>query len=254
MDSCGEGALTIVEEAQRQTVESCDEIPFTISEESQEQTNNSQETNGVVSDAVPEVVEKKVFIGKTFEEDMNAFHSAYDNQLHADRRLRVTVGMNNSNFVQFKLFKWNHNDSIWRVHQQVSLTLSEFDKVLLQMEPLRDEIKEFISGPLPSKPLKFVGGRCSPSTDVTQTHWFKEVHHTQRRLVRVSVVVYDLCQPLVSSYVQIKLFTRANENAEFERDRIVSFTFREFCDMAEKQNFIERNCKRICFNFVDDFR
>ena len=83
------------------------------------------------------------------------------------------------------------------------------------------------------------------SDDATLSHWHLDIHRTAQRLVRVSFTVYDVVQPIVSTYFQIKLFKRDSSDGIFKRDRYISMTLQELMAFNERKEEIMRASSRL---------
>lgn len=228
-------------------------LNFVETEEFEEFDSNSlgqgtlQIDEGLEKD-VPADKSSFVYIGKSPNEDLINYNCIYENQLHPNRRIRITNSKRNNRFVQFKVFKYNYTDVVWRMHQNLSVSVLEADKLMLQLRPFKDQLRQMLSK-VEKLPVveKFVGGKITPNVDEKQVHWFRDVNLSPKRWFRISAVVYNKEQPFASTYVQLKLFQRESLEEVYLRHQIVSFTLREFCELADKESIIDADIKNFCY-------
>ena len=119
--------------------------------------------------------------------------------------------------------------------QQISLRPVEIDRILQSLEDLRMHL-------LTSMYIKHEHLIVEPSEyfniseydDSLRCHWFGDIHESWRRKVRIAYVIYNTKDPLKTTYVQFKLFTRKSLDEVFTRHAQVSLTLGEFRELSNQ--------------------
>lgn len=141
----------------------------------------------------------------------------------------------NWEFTQFKVFAKDRDGSYYR-RQQVSLTAVESLKILYQLNHfVRCADNYVLNNPnLQPVNLKEQVKDISEVADMNNSQWCLDVHRSDNRLIRVSFVVYDLNQRLISTYFQIKFFKK-DPTEQFKLYRFVNFTLQELKALADRE-------------------
>lgn len=146
-------------------------------------------------------------------------------------------------WVHFKLFKQleprcytldDHEHAVRKV-QQVCFRPIEVERILQSMEDIRLHLltsmyikQENITTDLSEN------FNISDSDDATRCHWYADIHESQRRKTRISYIMYNTKDPVKTTYVQFKLFTRSKEEEVFTKKSQVNYTIAEFRELSNQ--------------------
>ena len=157
----------------------------------------------------------------------------------------ISMDPKTGDFTQFKIFK--KLDGFFKRYQQISLRTIEAEKIVLQFGHFTAVARTLTTGdilsPLIIRPRS--GKQWLESDDATLSHWYLDVHRSAERLVRVSFTVYDVVQPIISTYFQIKLFKRDGNDNIFKRDRYISMTLQELIAFSDRRDKIIPATQRL---------
>jgi hypothetical protein len=151
-----------------------------------------------------------------------------------------------ANWVQLKLFKLTKPPKLGpdgkalpelgiRKSQQIGLRPIEAEKILKACEHIRLNILSAMY--VKHSPLAETFAPSASPTDLEDSkycHWFLDLYQTLRRKIRISYTVYNVNDPLLSFYVQVKVFTRKEADKPFIRQSQVNINLREFRLLADK--------------------
>ena len=141
-----------------------------------------------------------------------------------------------SNWINLKLFKLQESE--FRQMQQIFYRPAEFKKLFESLPFIMDSIHKSILAS-PDKEVEMSETfKVTDKEDSKFVNWFCDVYSTQRRKIRVSHIIYNVNDPVTSSYVQLKLFTRATESDEFTKKYLVNMKFEEFALLSQNSEFI----------------
>lgn len=193
---------------------------------------------------------KVSYKGVTLEEDVNQVVWFWDISRTEKRFVRFTIAQfpTNDNTVAtwayFKLFK-KTEDLLFRQNQMVCYRIAEVEKLLGSLEFIKIKIREKIVSAMTKlddpvdipilKPTKF---DITDKEDEETVHWFFDVSETPKRKVRISYIMYEAKDPVYSSYIQFKLFTREMEGQPFTRKFLLNMTDMEFIRLCSQSTSI----------------
>ena len=141
-----------------------------------------------------------------------------------------------SSWINLKLFKVQESE--FRQMQQIFYRHSEFKKLFESLPFIMDSLHKSILD-CPEKEIeKCETFKITDKEDAKFVNWFWDFYTSQRRKMRVSHIIYDVKDPVTSSYVQLKLFTRASDTEEFIKKYLVNMKFEEFALLLQNSEGI----------------
>ena len=155
------------------------------------------------------------------------------------RQVAVTLDPRTAGeFTQFKVFKKFPETNFCQRAQQVSLRTIEAERVILQLRHFLNSVNIY---DFTRKEFKFQSG-IDEKADLENAHWSRDITRTPNRLVRVTFVCYDVAQPDITTYFQVKLYKK-DEGGVYKLNQWVSITLQEMADLAVTSTQICRNLK-----------
>ena len=194
------------------------------------------------------------YIGATLAEDSQRVAWYWDISHSEKRVLRFTVAefpcadRTTATWGYFKLFKKGEEDKDeYRQFQQICCRMFEVEKLLGSLHYVRDNVMELQATVKIEIPID---AEVKPKFDITDkedeatVHWFFDVCESPRRKLRISYLMYKVKDPIYSSYIQLKLFTRESMEDEFTRRFLLNMTYPEFtglcCQVQGIRNEIQK--------------
>jgi len=180
-------------------------------------------------------------------EDQNNSIWVWDFSISHSRMLRQSVSEwanpetgDRTIFYNIKIFRVDSNNPAAGVKQcqQISLTSTEGIDLLRKVTYYRFEIiKQLKNEDINCGTINYQKGipfqSITDTMDESECHWFKDIYESKRRKLRISYIVHDNEKPDSSTYVQLKLFTRAQEDKEYTKRNQVSMSQRELRQLSE---------------------
>ena len=191
-----------------------------------------------------------MFAAPTISEDSMSNHHMITINPNWGRALVVAMDKSShGDFTQFKLFKRQHSSVCFKRQQNVCLRTVEAEKIILQLGKYVDVANSLIAQDLQpisdSRPMY----NDEVHTDAKRCHWYQDVHESAQRMVRVSLTVYNVAQPLVSTYLQIKSFKK-DLGGVFRRERYISITLQELIELNLHKKHIAVSMSTYLANFI----
>ena len=135
------------------------------------------------------------------QDSLHYKHIATFSPNHA-RTVVVTVDLKTEgDFTQFKLFKKFPETGFFQRAQQISLRTIEAERVIIQLPVFVEKATKYILNGV--RPItQTLEASLDEHTDFGNAQWNLDVSRSSTRLVRVSLLTYDVTQPLISTYFQ----------------------------------------------------
>ena len=149
----------------------------------------------------------------------------------------------NGDFTMIKIFKKFNMTGFYQRAQQVSLRTVEAERVILQFPMFVKQAEDLIlNGSIPKVHIKFEKG-IKADEDLDNAQWNLDINQSTNRLVRVSLITFDISQPLVSTYFQVKLYKKSEEDGYFHRDSGVTMTLQEMEEISDNRKVLIKSFK-----------
>lgn len=180
------------------------------------------------------------YIGATLAEDSQRVVWYWDISQTEKRVLRFTVAefpcADNTlaTWGYFKLFK-KAEDKEYRQFQQICCRMFEIEKLIGSLAYARDHVVGLQSSVKTEIPIDSEGKQkfdITDKEDEATVHWFFDVCESPKRKLRISYLMYQINDPIYSSYIQLKLFTRESMEDEFTRRFLLNMSYTEFTGLC----------------------
>lgn len=144
----------------------------------------------------------------------------------------------------FKLFK--KTDGLeYRQNQQVCYRIAEVETILTSLSYVRDNVAVLLSTVKSDMPVdKMAKFELTDKEDEATVNWFFDVMESPKRKVRVSYIMYVAKDPINSSYIQLKLFTRDSLDGQFTRRFLLNMTYMEFTGLCSQVHGIRNELQK----------
>ena len=147
-------------------------------------------------------------------------------------------------FTMFKVFKKFTATGFFQRTQQVSLRTVEAERIILQLRMFLQHSVNYLTG---EKSFPVIKQRfekiIAADVELDNAQWNLDVAESAKRLVRVSLVTYDVKQPIVSTYFNIQLYKKSEEEGVFRRDSGVTLTLQEVEEISDNRKQIIKSMK-----------
>ena len=189
--------------------------------------------------------------GITIEEDNLRSVWVQDLSITETRIIRVSMCQflpntaNVATWIYFKIFK-RDNQQVFRQHQQVCYRVQEADRILQSIQYIGECVNALLLKVKDDRHFeKTTKFNITDDEDANNLHWYFDLFETQRRKTRVSYIMYDVKDPLISSYIQFKLFTREKQLQSFTRKQQINLTILEFNRLGSQAELIGERVRSI---------
>ena len=139
------------------------------------------------------------------------------------------------------MFKKFPETGFFQRAQQISLRTIEAERVIIQLPVFVEKATKYILNGV--RPItQTLEASLDEHTDFGNAQWNLDVSRSSTRLVRVSLLTYDVTQPLISTYFQVKLFKKQDDGI-FRKEQWVTITLQELEDLANEHKTVLRGLK-----------